>query len=144
MSFKNWINNNFSQSETINSLIDLTNKKHIIKLAGVFGSTNTLLIATLLNNIQRSILYICKNETEAKNALLDLESYGLKNAYYFPSIETTPYESAIIEESISSQRLEVLKSLLNNEICVVITSIDTVLFNIIVLARGGGLSRAGT
>lgn len=130
MTFKNWIKFSLFQDQQIKNILKIIDEKEIIKLGGLNGSSNMLLISAIFERTDRSLIYICKNETEAKDCFEDLRAFGIDSSYYFPSIETTPYEYAVIDESISSQRLDVLKSLLKKEKCVIVVSLETMLFHI--------------
>ena len=130
MTFKNWINSNIIKDQDIDVIVELLKKEKLIRTGGLFGSSFSLSSSILFNEIEKSIIIVCKDENEAKEIHNDLETFGAKKAYYFPSIETTPYHSAVIDDDIRSERLEVLNALMSNEECIVTLSLDTLLFHV--------------
>ncbi len=129
MTFKNWINN-FLQNNEINFITDFFEKQQVIKLGGLQGSSNQLFLAKLFHLSEKSLICVCKDEKEAKDLTEDLKVFDIIKSYYFPSIETTPYHYAVIDESVRSQRLEVLTQLLKKEKCIIALSLETFLFHI--------------
>jgi transcription-repair coupling factor (superfamily II helicase) len=129
MTFKNWIKNIYKNDE-LEFIHELFNKKNILRIGGFFGSSNALFLAKLFDISDKSIIYVCKDDREAKDITEDIKVFDVIKSYYFPSIETTPYHFAVIDESIRSQRLEILTQILRKEKCIVILSLETLLFNI--------------
>ena len=130
MTFKNWINNKLQNDETVNDLIRLFDEKDSVKIEGLTGSAIPLLISGISEKINKSIFYVCKDEKEAENANKDLESLGTVKSLYFPSVENVPYSSAVVDEEVRSNRLEVLIKLFKNEKIIVTLSIDSLLFSV--------------
>jgi transcription-repair coupling factor (superfamily II helicase) len=130
MIFKNWLNN-LIQDENFKKILKILPEKKIIRTQGLFGSSNILFIANIFKETNKSILYITKSDEDAKNISSDFESAGIERSYYFPSVGTTPYQSSVMDDEISSERLEVLKHLMKEEPCIVSASVDSVFFNII-------------
>ncbi len=132
MNFKNWLIEKSFLSQKIEEIFgSMKSGASFIKVSGVSGSSKTLITSLLNEFTNKSILYICRDDKEAENASYDFESFGVEKSHYFPMIQKNPYIGAVIDREINSSRLEALKSLVNNDPCVVTASIDTLLFNII-------------
>ena len=129
MTFKNWVNNIYKKNE-LEFILELFDKKNVIKIGGLFGSSNALFLAEIFDVFNKPIIYVCKDDKEARDLSEDLKVFDVIKSYYFPSIETTPYHFAVIDESIRSQRLEILTQILRNEKCIITLSLETFLFNI--------------
>ncbi len=129
MTFKNWTNNILNNKKS-DFIQEFFKKNRIFRIGGLFGSSNALFLGKVFELQSSSLIFVCKDEKEAKDLTEDLRIFGVNDAYYFPSIETTPYHFAVIDESVRSQRLEVLTHLLKKEKCMIILSLESLLFQI--------------
>lgn len=131
MTLKEYFLNFFNDSIEFNDILNLLNKQKIIKVKNLSGSSSTLFIANLFKRINRPIIYLVKDDEEGENSLYDFESFGIEKCYYFPSIDITPYQSAIVSDKINSKRVEVIKRVINNEKCIIVTSVYALFFHIV-------------
>ncbi len=131
MTYKNWIKNKIFKLDEFQGFAELMDKNDHLSAGGLFGSSKVLFLSYLNEIIKKPIIFVCKNENEAKEMKYDFETFGTANVFYFPSVETTPYRTAIVDEAIISDRLEVLKNIIFNENNnIYLLSADTLLFHI--------------
>ena len=131
MTLKEYLSNFFNDSSQFSEILDLINKQKIIKIKGLFGSSSTIFVANLFKKLGRTIVYVVKDDEDAQNTIYDFESYGVEKCYYFPSIDITPYQNAIVSDAINSKRLDVIKRIVNNEKCIIVTSVYALFFHIV-------------
>ncbi|HOL58029.1 MAG TPA: transcription-repair coupling factor [Spirochaetota bacterium] len=131
MTLKEYLLNFFSDSLEFNQILDFLKEKKVVRVKSLSGSSSTLVIANLFKKINKTIIYLVKDDEEAENTIYDFESYGIEKCYHFPSIDITPYQSAIVSDKINSKRLDVLKKIINNEKCIIITSVYALFFHIV-------------
>jgi len=131
MSFKKWINNKILQSDKADIIIKLLDEKKVVRFGGIIGSSKFLIVNLILKIVKKPIIFICKDDDEAFNAYNDLITFGVENSFYFPSLNTTPYQNAVIDESINSTRLEVLKNIIKTDTFIITASLRAVLSSVI-------------
>ena len=129
MIFKNWLTN-ILKDEDYKIFEKNYSTQKLTRCGGLFGSANIVFATKLFLEKQVPILFLCSTDEEAKNASLDFETCGIERSFYFPSVGTTPYQFSVMDEEISSQRLEVLKYLLKDEPCIVCASVESAVFHI--------------
>ncbi|MBR6200761.1 MAG: transcription-repair coupling factor [Spirochaetales bacterium] len=123
MTLKDFFYNTINDTQEFGQLVSRAGSEKLTKISGTFGSYVTMMAAALFKNTDRSVVFLCKSDSEAESFAGDFSAYGIERTYIFPSDGTTPYHDVPVNTDISSQRLEVIKHLLRDEHCVVVTSV---------------------
>jgi transcription-repair coupling factor (superfamily II helicase) len=99
-----------------------------VTVTGLAGSSQAILLSNLAEKSTCPIIAIMTEPDEANNLFDDLSFLmNEKDVAHFPSRMTPPYEFRSPAAEIVGQRLAALSSLMNNEIKILVTSIQAVI-----------------
>lgn len=127
MRFEEWCKNSFRHSERFTAFLPLHNANREINIEGLWGSSSTLFTSVLFEEIKDNILFLCKDDNEAKLIYYDLLTYGVNDAYFFPSLGVTPYHQSIVQTMVSATRMEIFKRIIEGERVIVVTSLSALI-----------------
>jgi len=66
MTYKNWIKNKIFKLDEFQGFAELMDKNDHLSAGGLFGSSKVLFLSYLNEIIKKPIIFVCKNENEAK------------------------------------------------------------------------------
>lgn len=112
----------FIESEEYKSL-NLNNIKNIF---GLKGGSDSLFFASLFKDKNESFLIIKENESEAMLLSQSLNFYNIPN-YYFPDYDSVPFTKTSPTTDIAQERIDILYKLINEEKCIIIAAIDSII-----------------
>lgn len=90
---------------------------------GLSESQGSPIVYALFEHIKKSMVIITYNDIEAKKIYEDL-SFFTKDVYYLPSKEVLFYNVEAVSSDIASERLTVIKRMIERDRLILITSID--------------------
>ena len=102
-------------------------------ILSVYNLTNTQkaeIVAALVGDTGRQVLYLCESEKAATQAMEDLSILTGGAVGLFQSREISFYQNVAASREISSRRLEMLSRLLNGSLRIVVAPIDTLLHRV--------------
>lgn len=115
------INNRFSAESTLQKL----SEGEQIQLKGFTGSSLRVALTSLIKH-RTPLLFITKDFERAAAVASDFEQLGNDNVALFPPLRRKPYDSEkVLDLSIMVQRSEVLEKIGNNQVSVIVASVDS-------------------
>ncbi|WP_018248273.1 transcription-repair coupling factor [Orenia marismortui] len=122
----------FDHSEKLKQLLNYYDSKIEGEILGLADSSKNFFISNLKSQLEDGLLIITSSMQKADNIYEDLiRLLPEDDVFIFPGIEILPYESLEIEDTIKTERLNVLNKLVSGEKKVIISSIQTLLEAII-------------
>jgi transcription-repair coupling factor (superfamily II helicase) len=94
-----------------------------VTIHGLSESQKSHMVYSIFDHIKRPVIFVTYNDIEAKNIYDDL-SFFMDNVYYLPSREILFYDTLATSFDIAAERLKVLKSVIELQDLILITSID--------------------
>ncbi|TDX51261.1 transcription-repair coupling factor [Orenia marismortui] len=118
----------FDHSEKLKQLLNYYDSKTEGEILGLADSSKNFFISNLKSQLEDGLLIITSSMQKADNIYEDLiRLLPEDDVFIFPRIEILPYESLEIEDTIKTERLNVLNKLVSGEKKVIISSIQTLL-----------------
>ncbi len=124
-----------------NSLLDdIKNKTKNLSITGVTDAALPHLIYSLYNYSGILPLVVCPNASSAKKMIQDFKYYSTTDIVYFPAREVTYYTYDTQSREIENARVHVINKLLNNEECIIVTTIEAIMQKMLPKENYMGLS----
>ncbi|KPU42785.1 transcription-repair-coupling factor [Oxobacter pfennigii] len=106
-------------------LLNIRKNAGPVAVYGLSESQRSHMAYSLFHNIKRPLIFITYNDLEAKKVYEDLLLFT-DNVCFLPSKEVLLYDVDAISRDIVSERLKVIKDLINNDHLIVVTSVDNI------------------
>lgn len=94
-----------------------------IAVHGLSESQRCHVAYSIFEQFNKPLVFVTYNDLEAKKIYEDL-SFFTSNAYYLPSREVLFYDIEAISSDIASERLKVIRRIINGERLILVTSVD--------------------
>ena len=124
----NYILRNLKSSDIYQKIIK--SKTGLINASGLVCACKGALLSTLNADKKAPILLITYNEIEANELIKNLKNFTDK-VYLFPKREIAIYDYDAESNEIETKRIEILKKIYNNDVNVVVTTIECLMQNMI-------------
>ena len=124
----NYILRNLKSSDIYEKIVN--NKTGSINISGLVCACKGALLSTLNADKKVPILLITYNEIEANELIKNLKNFTDK-VYFFPKREIAIYDYDAESNEIETKRIEILKKIYNNDVNVVVTTIECLMQNMI-------------
>jgi len=111
-----------------NSLLeDIRLKDNNLSITGVTDAAKAHLIYSLFNYSGRIPVVVCPNVSMAKKLMQDFKYYSNTEIVYMPAKEITYYTYDSQSREIENARVYAINKLINNEECIIVTTIEALL-----------------
>ena len=117
----NYILRNLKSSDIYNKIVE--SNVDSINISGLVCVYKSALVSTLNVDKKVPVVLVTYNEIQANELIKNLK-YFIDRVYYFPKREISIYDYDVESNEIEHKRIDVLKKIYNNEVNVVVTTVE--------------------
>ena len=117
----NYILRNLKSSDIYNKIVE--SNVDSINISGLVCVYKSALVSTLNVDKKVPVVLVTYNEIQANELIKNLK-YFIDRVYYFPKREISIYDYDVESNEIENKRIDVLKKIYNNEVNVVVTTVE--------------------
>ena len=126
------INKYFSESSTLNRVLEELEEKDRVSVTGLGGSSKSFFLSHILKHRNSDLVYIAGDEEQAEIIRDDLETILGKDAVTFlPDQKERPYEVMFRDSSRKGMYQEALEKVINGQAVIVVTTAGAIVKKII-------------